>query len=48
MSAPVCEWCGDPIMPHEASVIVDGDQMHADCAMDEEAEAMFSRDMGFQ
>lgn len=42
-----CSWCGDPILPGEPIGRSDGEEMHLNCAAEEQDNATFDRDTGF-
>lgn len=43
----VCPWCQRRIIPGEPVGMSDGERMHLHCAAEDQDNATFDRDMGF-
>jgi len=47
MKYPKCPWCDKPILLDELTAMVDNEEMHLQCAIEEEEDVFFDRDMEF-
>lgn len=43
----ICPWCGQEINEHEPTAVNDNDLMHLTCAIADQDNSTFDRDMGF-